>query len=162
MKDDLIALIEESIRLEWLVSELYTLFHKDFPQDAEFWWTLAVEEKNHAALIQSGKQYFQPVDRFPQELLSPGIQAVRKANIELKSLISLYMDKPPSRGEAFHAALELERSAGELHFQQFMSKASHSKLDEIFKELNRGDKDHSERIRLYMERQGFNRQACES
>jgi hypothetical protein len=57
---------------------------------------------------------------------------------------------PPSRELAFNTALEIEASAGELHFQHFMDKETNSKIDELFQFLNRGDKDHAKRIRSYM------------
>jgi len=57
----------------------------------------------------------------------------------------------PSREEAFNLALRIENSVYELHYQGFMEKKTDSQLEEIFIQLNNGDKDHAERILNYME-----------
>ena len=62
-----------------------------------------------------------------------------------------FKDIPPSRNLAFNTALEIEDSAGELHFQDFMDKETNSEIDELFQFMNRQDKDHAKRIRSYME-----------
>jgi ferritin len=155
MNNDVTSLIEESINLELNVSKLYTHFFKLFPDDAAFWWKLVVEEKNHAALIRSGKEYFEPLRKFPHDLLAPLLQILKDANSRLDSLIEKYEETPPSREEAFNIALKIEESAGELHFQKFMDKEANSATDNIFKELNKGDKDHAMRICRYMEEHGI-------
>lgn len=155
MNNDVTSLIEESINLELNVSKIYTHFYKLFPDDAAFWWKLVVEEKNHAALIRSGKEYFEPLRKFPHDLLAPLLQILKDANSRLDSLIKKYEETPPSREEAFNIALKIEESAGELHFQKFMDKEANSTTDNIFKELNKGDKDHAMRICRYMEEHGI-------
>ena len=155
MNNDVTSLIEESINLELNVSKIYTHFYKLFPDDAAFWWKLVVEEKNHAALIRSGKEYFEPLRKFPHDLLAPLLQILKDANSRLDSLIKKYEETPPSREEAFNIALKIEESAGELHFQKFMDKEANSATDNIFKELNKGDKDHAMRICRYMEEHGI-------
>ena len=161
MNNDVTSLIEESINLELNVSKIYTHFYKLFPDDAAFWWKLVVEEKNHAALIRSGKEYFEPLRKFPHDLLAPLLQILKDANSRLDSLIKKYEETPPSREEAFNIALKTEESAGELHFQKFMDKEANSTTDNIFKELNKGDKDHAKRIRCYMEEHGISIQTNE-
>ena len=64
-KDDLLKTAEEAIQLEQNVSNLYLIFQQEFPEDAQFWWTLVQEESNHAALIKSGIRYFMPLNKFP-------------------------------------------------------------------------------------------------
>ena len=161
MNNDVTSLIEESINLELNVSKIYTHFYKLFPDDAAFWWKLVVEEKNHAALIRSGKEYFEPLRKFPHDLLAPLLQILKDANSRLDSLIKKYEETPPSREEAFNIALKIEESAGELHFQKFMDKEANSTTDNIFKELNKGDKDHAMRICRYMEEHGISVQTNE-
>ena len=161
MNNDVTSLIEESINLELNVSKIYTHFYKLFPDDAAFWWKLVVEEKNHAALIRSGKEYFEPLRKFPHDLLAPLLQILKDANSRLDSLIKKYEETPPSREEAFNIALKIEESAGELHFQKFMDKEANSTTDNIFKELNRDDKDHAKRISCYMEEHGISVQTNE-
>jgi hypothetical protein len=41
-------------------------------------------------------------------------------------------------------------SAGEIHFQNTMTKSADSKVLEMFQKLNQDDKDHAKRIRAYM------------
>ena len=161
MNNDVTSLIEESINLELNVSKIYTHFYKLFPDDAAFWWKLVVEEKNHAALIRSGKEYFEPLRKFPHDLLAPLLKILKDANSRLDSLIKKYAETPPSREEAFNIALKIEESAGELHSQKFMDKEANSTTDNIFKELNKDDKDHAMRIRCYMEEHSISVQSNE-
>ena len=155
MNNDITALIEESINLELNVSEVYSLFHGLFPDDAEFWWTLLLEEKNHAELIQSGKEHFEPVNKFPHNLLHNNLQELKDTNSMLLSLIENFKNTPPSRQKAFNTALDIENSVGELHFQKFMDEEASSTVDRIFKRLNEDDKEHAIRIRFYMEKHGI-------
>ena len=150
MNNDIAALAEESINLELNVSEIYYLFHGFFPDDEIFWWKLVIEEKNHAALIRNGIEQFEPIGEFPHEILSDSLQDLKGTNKKLRSLLKQFENTPPSRELAFNTALELEASAGELHFQHFMEKEANSTIDKIFQLLNREDKDHAERIHSYM------------
>ena len=156
MEKDFIALIDESIKLELNVADLYMLFLKLFPADADFWWKLVLEEKNHAALIRSGKEYFEPLNKFPHDLLANSLQKVKDTNSSLKSMIKKLESVSPLRQEAFNIAFEIENSASELHFQKFMNKKeANLKIDDIFKRLNKDDKDHALRISSYMEKHGI-------
>jgi hypothetical protein len=159
MHKDIISLIDESINLELNVSDLYLLFHNIFPEDEEFWWKLVLEEKNHAALIQSGKDHFEPLKKFPLKLLHHNLRELKDTNSDLLSLINNFEETPPSREEAFNIALKIESSAGELHFQNFMDGEAKSAVENIFKELNRGDKEHALRIHSYMEAHGISVQS---
>jgi ferritin len=150
MNNDITALAEESINLELNVSEIYYLFHSFFPDDENFWWKLIQEEKDHAALIRGGIEEFEPIGEFPHVILSNSLQDLKETNKKLRSLLKQFKNIPPSRELAFNTALEIEASAGELHFQHFMDKETNSKIDELFQFLNREDKDHAKRIRSYM------------
>ena len=154
MKEGLTHLVEESIQIELNVAELYMLFKAVFPEDADFWWRLALEEKNHAALVRSIKESFLPVGVLPDKLLSSSLQELRKVNAKILDLIVKFRNSPPSRGESFRIAFELEESAAEIHFQEFMENAPSSTIEEMFQKLNKDDKDHAARIRSYMEKQG--------
>ena len=150
MNNDITALAEESINLELNVSKIYYLFYNYFADDANLWWQLALEENDHADLIRHGIEKFEPIGEFPHEILSDSLQDLKSTNKKLRSLLKQFKDIPPSRELAFNTALEIEASAGELHFQHFMDKETNSKIDELFQFLNRGDKDHAKRIRSYM------------
>ena len=149
MSKDLIKLAQEAMRLEYNVSKLYMIFRDTYPQDADFWWQLVIEEGNHAALIKSGLDYFMPAGLFPEGML-PSMEELQEANKELEALIEKYAANPPSRETAFNVALKTEMSAGEIHFQQTMTKSADSKVLAMFQKLNQDDKDHAKRIRAYM------------
>ena len=147
---DFAVQINESIKLELYVADLYLLFKNAFQEDADFWWKLVLEEKNHAALISSGKEYFEPLDEFPHDLLASSLQKLKNVNSKLESLIRKFKKTSPSREEAFRVAVLVEESAGELHFQNFMDKESNSMIHKIFKKLNKEDRDHKKRICSYI------------
>lgn len=145
-------LLEEAIQLELLVADLYVFFCQTYPEDAGFWWKLSLEEKNHAALLRSGREHFLPVGQFPAELIPSVLGTLTVKNRELAATIDRFREAHPDRAEAFRFAFELENSAGELHFQHAMADHhdSESQAMEIFRNLNRDDRDHAERIRQYM------------
>jgi ferritin len=155
MSGYLTELIDESIRLELNVADIYLFFQAAFPEDADFWWDLALEEKNHAALIRSLKEHFLPLGKVPQDLLASSRETIRETNAMIRELIDKYRRTPPSRKEAFQTACDLEESAAEIHFQDFMSRKGLSGLDEIFQRLNADDKDHGEKLRSYMAAHGI-------
>ena len=155
MNNDLLQLAEEAMRLEYNVSKLYMIFRDAYPQDAKFWWSLVIEESNHAALIKSGIDYFMSEDFFPNEIF-PSMEDLQGANKELVSILEKYVTNPPTRVEAFKLALKTEMSAGEIHYQSAMAKSTDgSKMLELFQKLNQGDKDHAKRIRTYMKEEGI-------
>ena len=149
MGNDLIKLAEEAMRLEYNVGKLYMIFRDAHPEDQDFWWQLVIEEGNHAALIKSGRDYFMPVGVFPEGMF-PAMEEMEKANKELESLLKKYTADPPSRETAFNVALKTEISAGEIHFQNTMTKPADSKVLAMFQKLNQEDKDHAKRIQAYM------------
>ena len=157
-EDDLTQLAEEAIRVEQHISDLYMIFFETFPDDAEFWWKLVLEEKNHAALIRSGLEYFLPADRFPVEMLPPMLDGLRETNRRLAGIVEGFRKKPPSREEAFNTALRVEKSAGEVHFQRAMAKEADSDIMRIFQQLNKDDMDHTDRIQSYMQQKGIQRE----
>ncbi len=161
MDNDIFAFIDEFIKLEMSVSDIYMLFNKLFPEDADFWWELAMEEKNHAALLRSGEGFLEVTGKFPLDLLAPELQELKDTNIRLDSLNTKFQEMSPSRQEAFNIAFEIENMAGELHFQEFMERNSSTEIARIFKELNKDDKDHAARIRDYMEEHGISIQSKE-
>ncbi len=153
MKKQLSQLIEESIRLELNIADIYMVFYNTFPEDSDFWWKMTSEEKSHANLIKSGRDTF--LDQFPSKLLAPSLQKLCNINNKLASLLKEYKENPPSREAAFNIALKIEKSTGELHFQLAMEKSFTSGIMKIFQELNNEYKDHANRIRTYMSDKGI-------
>ncbi len=142
--------LEESIKLELNLANLYTFFNDNFPEDEDFWWQLAMEERGHAALLQQEKKQPQPLQFFPENLLAGNLQTLFEANERVSALIASFTEKLPSRFAAFSSALEMELSAGESHFQEFLDSPDSSYSANLFKQLNQQDRDHAERIRSYM------------
>jgi len=155
MDKKLAKLFDEAICLEINVAQLYDIFRWYFPDDDFFWARLSMEERNHAALLEAGKNNFKPQDQFPDDILPSSIKDLSSVNLELSDLIDQYNKKPPSREEAFNIALDMEKAAGEFHFQKFMGKTTATTLDQIFQKLNMDDKDHAKRIHNYMAENGI-------
>ncbi len=142
--------LDESIKLELSLAKLYSLFHDSFFEDEDFWWELTMEEQGHASLLQQEKKQPQPLEFFPDNLLSTDLQSLIDTNKKIAELISRYSETLPSKAEALQVALDLELAAGESHFQQFLDSPTNSFSANIFKQLNQEDCDHAERIRSYM------------
>lgn len=143
--------LKESVELELNVAELYQVFSVKFPEDYRFWWKISLEEMKHAALIESINDFF-----FPDTILSAG--EIEQYNAELhrnnrtiKERIMRYKENSPSREEAFKCALELENSAGESHYEIFMTTELNSgEMAKIFQKLNGDDINHAKRMVKYM------------
>ncbi len=152
MNADFEKIIQESIKIELQVADLYLFFYGNFPEDAGFWWQIAIEEKNHAALIKSLELISEHVNDLPEEIFSSSLEDLIATNKMLTSVIEDCKVAPPDRNTAFNTALTIEESAGELHYQGFMGdgKDSHLHINKVFRQLNREDKDHSLRLRAYM------------
>ncbi|NEX12941.1 MAG: rubrerythrin family protein [Prosthecochloris sp.] len=146
--------LDESIALELNIARLYTLFHDLFEDDQDFWWQLAAEERNHAALLQHEKKNTSTAI-VPEHLLAKDMEALKAANKGIADLLERYSGTRPTREEAFRTAFTLENSIGEVHYQEFMDRKSDSLSDELFKQLNQEDKDHANRIKHYMKQCGI-------
>lgn len=158
MNKELSLLFDESIQLELNIAELYKIFCAAFPEDADFWWKLILEEKNHASLLQSGKDRFAPKGLFPKELILSSFEHLQGANKKLVTLIKRYRATPSPREATFNIALSLEQSLGEKQFQEFMDKSSEKSLDKIFQKLNSDNKNHAIRLHSYMKSHNINLQ----
>jgi ferritin len=155
LNERLIQLINEAIKVESNAAELYSIFHKAFPEDCPFWYQLHMEEENHASIIRSARETWLSGREFPLELLPSSLDDLLELNGKLASLIEEYKDNPPSRETAFNVALELEESAGEAHLQKVMERPPTSTLMELFQILTGDDKKHASRIHAYMRDKGI-------
>ena len=155
MDKQLGQIVDESVQLELNVGELYKIFSLTFKEDASFWGELYEEEKHHANLIRKvGGLDFLTYKIIPK-LLSAKLNEIKETNDTISSYIDEYKTNPPSRKEAFNLALEIEGSAGEIHYQEFMENELDDMLTQTFQKLNADDKDHYKRIRAYMIEQGI-------
>jgi ferritin len=150
---NIIQYLDEAINLEYKVSELYHLFSINFIEDKDFWWQLEIEEKNHAALLKSGKSFFD-YGKFPETIFPANLEQLQESILKVDTLISSF-NSSWTRKNALDAAIELENSAGEIHFQDFMKSQEESDIAEIFRKLNRNDSDHSQRLTDYILKHGI-------
>ncbi|MDP6923397.1 MAG: hypothetical protein QGI94_01275 [Candidatus Scalindua sp.] len=148
-------LIDEFIKLELNVADVYKVFLNTFPEDSELWSRLVQEKEKHADLIQSMRSTFLLPSQFPSDLLSSSRQMLSKANNRLISRLKKYRKKPPLRESAFKVALDIERSAGEFSFQLAAEKVPDSGIMKIFQELNRDCRNHTKKINTYMHNKGI-------
>lgn len=163
MKNGLLRNLDEAIRLELHVAEIYTLYSQAYPEDAEFWQQLAGEEKNHAALLKKGRQAFMAEEELPADLIPEDPLELVETNNWLRSLLAEFSRRPPSRESAFMTALVIEGSAGEIHYQKAMVSPTDSIVMKMFQALNGDDIDHLSRVRSYMkEKDIFEAAAAES
>jgi CheY-like chemotaxis protein len=146
--------IDEAIQLELNAAEIYYIFVAAIPEDANFWATLAWEEKNHASVLRTGKEVLIPMDKFPPEILPNVIQTIADTNRWLNSLKEKFVENKPDRETAFATAIKIESSAGEQHFQRVMENPSDSKIVKILQELCEDDLNHLSRVREYMKAGG--------
>jgi len=151
MDKELTRILDESIQLELNVADLYLSFSHAFAEDKDFWSQLAEEEKNHAALLGGGKLESLDEGRFPAKILTTNLDALIKANKEIKELLKEHQQKPPSsRASAFEIAIKVEESTGEIDFSCFMRQQADSSAAKLFSRVNTEDRAHARRIRNYM------------
>ena len=156
MDKELSRILDESIQLELNVADLYLSFCHAFAEDKDFWSHLAEEEGNHAALLRSGKLESLDEGHFPAKILTTNLDALIKANKEIKELVKEHKQKPPSsRASAFEIAIKVEESTGEIDFSCFIEQEADSPALKLFRGLNRDDRDHARRIRNYMREKGI-------
>lgn len=149
MKDEFVLLIEEAIKLELYISDLYMLFYRKFPEDEKFWWQLAIEEQNHAALLKTVRQMGHAQLNVPVDIIPANLNELAESNKILLEAIAEF-EAQPDRNRAFQFAFKMEQAAGELHYENFMRFATESRLTAVFRKLNGEDINHAERLRKYM------------
>lgn len=103
--------LEGFAEIEKLVSKVYFRFSHLFlqkPQLRDFWWEMALQEEQHAAILLACKEMIQ---NYEDEKVDPSISEEKAA--ELKAQIQTFLNiGTPSItvDEAFHMALEIECS----------------------------------------------------
>jgi rubrerythrin len=145
---NIIKYFDEAIKVELNASKIYAIFSQKFPEDKSFWWSLSLEEINHASLLESEKIFYE-VNVSPDELFSVDLEELININDSLQKIILQFKDNISSEN-AFKIALEIENSAMELNYQKLAESAKSSRAINLFKELNRADKNHAKRILDYM------------
>lgn len=150
MDQEIKFFLKESIEFELNIGDLYQLFSVKFPEDYDFWWKISMEEMNHAALIESINDVFMTESVQPSDSIEKQTEDLRQMNHTLKARIEQFKLISPSRIDAFKYGLELENSAGESHFEIFMTEEPTSQMEKIFQKLNGDDLNHAIRMEKYM------------
>jgi len=144
--------LKESIEIELNTGDLYQLFSVKFPIDYDFWWKIAMEEINHAALIESINDIFLTEEILPLDTIEKRTEDLQKMNQSIKERIEYFKLFPPTRPESFKFGIEIENSIGEVHFELFMRQKPNSQMSEIFQRLNGDDINHAQRIENYLKK----------
>ena len=153
MSDPLEILLDEAIRHELTVSLLYFEFFQAFPEDADLWWTLSVEESGHAGLLEAGRKLFGA--EYGEEILPTRIEYLTEANRTLDKLLEQMKQQPLSREAACRIALEIETTTDGMIFENALRPAQDADVPTISERIHRDDLRHAARIRAYMKDQGI-------
>ena len=153
MSDPLEALLDEAIRHELTVSMLYFEFFRAFPDDADLWWRLSVEETGHAGLLEAGRKLFG--SEYGEEILPSRVEDLAEANHKLEKLLEQMEKQPLSREAAFRIALEIETTTDGMIYENALRPAQDDAVSAISERIRRDDQLHAERIRAYMKDQGI-------
>jgi hypothetical protein len=143
---DIGNIIEAAIELENSMSGLYTYLSNRFPDDFNFWEQLRLEEPNHAALLKTIKD-LSKVNLFPSGLVTDDLTDYEKTVAYINH--SMNVKSIPNRNEAFEFAYSIEKSSGEVHFQETATKKDPDEITRIFIRLNGMDLYHANRILEY-------------
>ena len=151
VKEHLVQIfIDEASQLEILVSDLYTIFEHSFAEDKDFWHQLVDEEKNHATIIRSIKHNPGWSQEFVSSFAPNLLQEILQTKELVSSLIVKFSEKEPDRKTAFSTAIMVEKSAGEIAYQNFMSQQADSWILMALQKLNEYDQDHIDRLGQYV------------
>jgi len=113
MDKELSRILAESIQLELNAADLYLSFCHAFAENKDFWSQMAEEERNHAALLGGGKLESLDEGQFPAGILTTNLDALIKANKEIKELLKEHKQKPlSSRASAFEIASKSRNQPG--------------------------------------------------
>ena len=153
MSDNLDTLLDEAIRHEHTVALLYYEFFQAFPDDADLWWKLSVEENGHAGLLEAGRKVFG--SEYGEEILPARVEYLIEANDMLEKLLEQMKGRPLSREAAFRTALEIETTTDGMIFENALQPAEDSDASAISERIRRDDLRHASMIRSYMEEHGI-------
>lgn len=138
-------IIRQMIEQERLVSELYAMFAKDFPEYSDFWNELSEEEKKHAELIEKlGEAEKKGLVLFDEGKTRTYTLTTFIDHIEKQ--IQRARDKEFTIGAALSCANDIEQSLIEKEvFTRFDSVAE--KAGVILNRLREDTKIHSEKLK---------------
>jgi len=153
MSDSLEALLDEAIRHETIVSMLYFEFFQAFPEDADFWWALSVEENGHAGLLEAGRKVFGA--EYGEEIQPASVENIADANQKLEKILQQMKQRALSREAAFRLALEIETTTDAMIFENALQPPPAGDVPTISERIRRDDLRHAAKIRSYMKEHGI-------
>ena len=139
-------ILDESIRQELLVSDIYSLFEKTFREDSEFWYKLSQEELNHSAILQAERDGFYEAGLLPEELVPADSETMQEQNILISDFLDILKKSPPSREQAFSIGFCLEGAMIETIFRSCVEENPETRALRIFQFLVGEERAHIERI----------------
>ncbi len=154
MNSTIERIFNEAIRMERYAGALYRLYEKLFPEEHAVWEKLVAEEENHAAIIQSGRDYFFEEGLFPIEALDSDLGRVLSINSAIEKTLIDFRQQPPSLDEALKRALEFETSSVEYYYQYVLQLTPDSNAVTLFQELSSQSDSHERRILDLMRKYG--------
>lgn len=129
---------------------LYFAFRDTNKEDSSFWWHLANEEFNHAALIQTCIEFLNN-DIDVSFMIKEKTKNLKIFNDYLIDIKKTYLESP-SRSKSFEIALNIESDTSETHFEYIMTNTNidvNNSIITILRQLNKDDINHLERITNY-------------
>ncbi len=140
-------IVEALINLEICVAGLYRQFSGLFEEDQAFWQRLAAEEEAHAQILRNNRTIILEHLRLPASRLKGLVSSFELIAKRIVELSQEYQKEKPDKSEAYVAAIQLEQSAGEIHFQEITSCLKDTQVKCMFEKFNQADQDHTRRIR---------------
>jgi methylthioribose-1-phosphate isomerase len=153
-REIILKILEESIKLEKSIGNLYMLFHTYYTEDKTFWYRMATDEQKHATIIEGLRPWINLGARIDDFLLDD-LQELKDKNSAIEAIIEKAEEEKPTRETAFNLAYRIEVTASEIHYQKIMTEQTDNKLLVAMQELCNADKDHQKRIRKMMDTIGI-------
>lgn len=150
MKDIVIQYITELSKMEKNVHKLYYSFSEIFQnkKDKDFWYDISIEELNHSSLLISSIDFYE-IGALPDYFIKvDDLTDIQELNDNFHIFFDKFADNPTVEN-AIEIAKEIESSAGEIHYQKIMESEKNDKILNVFKQLNKEDMDHLDRILKY-------------
>lgn len=144
--NDYLERLSTSIELELAVAVLYEEVSHRYSNLKAFFWQLSLEERNHASLLKSLRDTFAPVAIVAPSLLYPATESLAETIAGIRNFTAKIAAENVPEREVLEFAHTLEQTAGEEHYQQYMSVAPQSPEHRMLQRLNHDDKDHASRI----------------
>lgn len=145
--------VREATRFEQNLSELYSIFHRTFPEDADLWWDLSISELGHANLLRSGARLFD--SEFAREEIDGSLETLVRSNEDLESKLERFAEAPPERAEVFRLALEIESSPTEGILHELFETTASGRTKNLVDQIASEDQSHAELLRSYAQKAGL-------